>query len=62
MRALDFVSRSPQLSIFKEGANKTKFGGVIFLIYIIILITLAIIYLYDYIARDKYEFNSVIVK
>ena len=62
MRALDFVSRSPQLSIFKEGANKTKFGGVIFLIYIIILITLAIIYLYDYIARDKYEFNFVIVK
>ena len=62
MRALDFVSRSPQLSIFKEGANKTKFGGVIFLIYIIILITLAIIYLDDYIEGDKYEFNSVIVK
>ena len=35
---------------------------MIFLIYIIILITLAIIYLYDYIAGDKYEFNSVIVK
>ena len=55
MRKLDFVSVAPQFTIFKKGANKTNFGGVIFLIYIIILLILALIYLFDYFEKDRYE-------
>ena len=33
MRRIDFISQGPQLSIFKEGANKTILGGVLYLIY-----------------------------
>ena len=62
MRRLDFISASPQINIFKEGANKTNLGGTLYFIYIIVLIILAIIYLFDYVSNDKYEFNYSLVK
>ena len=62
MRNIDFISGSPTLSIFKEGANKTNAGGIIFLIYIIILILLAAAYIYDYVNKDPYEFDHHLVK
>ena len=54
MRKLDFISVAPRLSIFKAGANKTDFGRILFLIYILILLLLAIIYIFDYSSRDNY--------
>ena len=36
MRRLDFISGSPQLNIFREGANKTNLGGALYLIYILV--------------------------
>ena len=62
MRRLDFISGSPQLNIFKEGANKTNLGGALYLIYIIVLILLGIIYLFDYFSNDKYQFNYTLVE
>ena len=62
MRILDFISSSPQLYIFRESSNKTVFGGALYLIYIIILILLAVIYLIDYFSNDKYEFDYTLVK
>ena len=62
MRILDFVSVSPKLNIFKERANKTNLGGTLFLIYILVLIFLGVIYLFDYFLNDKYDFNFNIVK
>ena len=62
MRRLDFISGSPQLSIFREDANKTNLGGTIYLIYLIILLLLAIIYFYDYFNNDRYDFNYNYVK
>jgi len=62
MRRLDFISGSPQLNIFKEGANKTNLGGTLYLIYILVLILLAIVYLFDYFSNEKYDFNYNIVK
>ena len=53
MRRLDFISGSPQLNIFREGANKTNLGGTLYLIYILVLILLAIIYIYSIIFLTK---------
>ena len=62
MRKIDFISGSPQLSIFKEGAYKTNLGGTLFLIEIIVLILLGVIYFVDYFSNDKYQFNYTLVK
>ena len=62
MRRLDFISVAPRLSIFKAGANKTKFGGILFLIYILILLLLAIIYIFDYPSKENYSFESSVVQ
>ena len=62
MRRLDFISKAPNFSIFKEGANKTNLGGVLFMIYIIIIFLLAIVYFFDYFTNDKYQFNYSLVK
>ena len=57
MKKLDFISKSPNFYIFKEGANKTHLGGFLFLVYIIIIVLLAIVYFYDYFSNDKYKFT-----
>jgi len=57
MRKLDFISVAPNLSIFNAGANKTNFGGILFLIYILILLLLAIIYIFDYSSQENYSFE-----
>ena len=62
MRRIDFISQGPQLSIFKEDANKTNLGGVLYLIYIIVLVLLAIIYFFDYFSNEKYEYDYTLVK
>ena len=62
MRRLDFISQGPQLSIFKAGSNQTNLGGVLYLIYILVLILLAIIYFFDYFNNEKYEYDYTFVK
>ena len=39
MRNLDFLSEYPRTYIFEKDVNKTNFGGVLFLIYAIIMLT-----------------------
>ena len=62
MLKLDFISIAPHLSIFKSGANKTNLGGTLFLIYGILLILLSVIYLNDYLTKEKYSYNYTYVK
>jgi len=62
MRRLDFISKAPNFSIFKEGANKTNLGGFLYMVYIIIILLLAIVYFYDYFTNEKYQFNYTLVK
>ena len=62
MLYIDFISVAPHLCIFKAGANKTNLGGVLFLIYIILLIFFAIIYFYDYFTKENYSYNYTLVK
>ena len=37
MHPLDIISGSPNLYIFGKESNKTNFGGVLFLIYLIVI-------------------------
>ena len=62
MRKLDFISKSPNFYIFKESANKTNLGGVLFLVHIIIIVLLAIVYFYDYFKNEKYTFSYTLVQ
>ena len=58
MEYFDFLSLSPSFSIFQKKTNKIKFGGVLFLIYIIIMLFICFIYILDYIINEKYEIQS----
>ena len=60
MNALDFLSNSPNIFIFQKETNKTNFGGVLFLIYIIIMIFISLVYILDYALKDKFEIESYI--
>ena len=62
MRKLDFISRSPQLSIFRESSNKNNLGGVLFLIFIIILILLSIVNISDFVMSERYKFTYTYIK
>ena len=58
MNVLDFISDSPRNYIFHKTSNKTKFGGILTLIYIFVLILIIVGYLYDYFVNKQYEFGS----
>jgi hypothetical protein len=60
MNYLDFLSQPPTMFIFQKDSNKTTFGGVLFLIYIIIMIIISLIYILDYFLNDKFiiEYSS----
>ena len=60
MKNFDFLSHPPNIFIFKKYSNKTTFGGVLFLIYITIMIGITFIYIIDYLYNEKYiiEYSS----
>ena len=62
MKKLDFISSSPQLSIFRESSNKNNLGGVLFLFFIIIFILLAIAYISDFAINARYNFTYTYMK
>ena len=55
MRALDFLSDSPKNYIFQKKAHKTNFGGILFLLYCIIMTIISLSYILDFALNDKYE-------
>ena len=52
MRKLDFLSNSPKTFIFQKSSNKTTFGGFLGIIYILIILIIAFIYIYNYAVND----------
>jgi len=52
---LDFLNSPPQLYFHEKKTNKTVLGGILFIIYILIMLTIVIFYLVDYYLHDKYE-------
>ena len=55
MRHLDFLSEYPRTYIFQKDVNKTDFGGVLFVIYAIVMLIISLSYILDYYLNDKYE-------
>ena len=55
LRQLDFLNKPPQIYIFHENANKTSFGGFIFILFIFYMIFISILYIYDFAFNEKYE-------
>ena len=55
MNRLDFLSKSPNTLIFGQKSSKTNLGGVLTVIYLIIVIIIAVTYLFDYGVNNKYS-------
>ena len=61
MHSFDFISGPPKNYIFQKDANKTNLGGVLFTIYMLVIIGISIDYLYDYCKNDKYNIESIYI-
>ena len=57
MHFLDFLSGSPKIFIFQQETAKTNLGGILFLIYIIIMLSISLAYIIDYAINDKYTYE-----
>ena len=55
LHRLDFFSNSPKNFIFQNTSNKTNFGGVLTLIYIIFFLCIIFYYIIDYILKEEYS-------
>ena len=58
MNYLDFLNDPPHHYIFGKRRNKTKFGGMLFLIYLIIMIFISLLYILDYAIHEQYDIES----
>ena len=57
MHHLDFLSDSPKIFIFGKETYKTNFGGILFLIYIIVMILISLVYIVGYVENEKYSYE-----
>jgi hypothetical protein len=55
MNRFDFLSRSPNALIFGLNSNKTNLGGVFTSIYLLLVLIITFIYIYDYSVNPKYS-------
>ena len=62
MNYLDFLSDTPKFYIFEKESNKTKFGGLLFILYLFLVILISVYYIVHYIKNDKYEIESLSLK
>ena len=62
MRKIDFLSEYPRTYIFEKDINKTNFGGVLFLIYAIIMVIISLSYILDFALNDKFEVEYLSVQ
>ena len=59
MRKIDFLSNPPKTFIFQKSSNKTAFGGVLTLIYLLIILIIAFTYIYNFVVNDKYIISYI---
>jgi hypothetical protein len=55
MHSFDFLSESPKLFIFRNDVNKTNFGGVLTIIYLILMLFISIYYIIDYCNTENFS-------
>ena len=58
MNCLDFLSTSPNFYIFQENRYKTNFGGVLFFLYLLIMLIISLAYILDFAFNPKYEIET----
>ena len=58
MECIDFLSQPPNLFIFQKKTNKSKCGGILFLIYFIIALLISLVYILDYAFNEKYIYEA----
>ena len=61
MKTFDFLTEPPNIFIFKKRKNKTNFGGILFLLYILVMILIALAYILDYALNEKFIYESMYV-
>ena len=59
MKKLDFLSNPPKTFIFQKSSNKTTFGGILTIIYFLVILIIAFIYIYNYVVNDKYIISFI---
>ena len=57
MHKFDFLSGAPKTLIFERKSNKTNLGGVLTLIYLIIVLLIILGYIYDYSMTQLYTIS-----
>ena len=62
MKKLDFLREFPRTFIFEKKVNKTNFGGILFLIYVVIMIIISLSYILDFYLNDKFEIEYSSIK
>jgi len=62
VRQLDLLSAPPQIYFLQKKTNKTLFGGILFIIYIFIMLNITVVYLLDYILKGKYDIRYSLYK
>ena len=55
MHNLDILSESPPIYIFQGDSNKKPFGGFISILFILYMIFISAMYIYDYFVNEKYD-------
>ena len=51
-----------QILLYLKKEQIKHLGGFLFMVYIIIILLLALVYFYDYVTNDKYQFNYTLLK
>ena len=61
MRSIDFLSPSPKVFIFQNKANHTSWGGFFFLIYMIIMLVISFIYIFEHFSNEAYQIQYALI-
>ena len=59
---LDFLSSPPQMYFLNKRTSKTIFGGILFIIYIILIMDIFIFYTLNFYYNDKYDIKYSLYK
>ena len=62
MRKLDFLTEYPRIYVFQQERNKTNFGGVLFLIFLIIMLIISLSYILDFALNEKFEVEYLSIR
>ena len=62
IRKFDFLSSPPQMYFRQKKANKKLFGGILFIIYFLIMLIVTIFYILDFYLNDRYDIKYSLYK